>query len=1040
MPQSPFSRDALYGIRKPGSSFKTTIDRASPLAGGLSTVLLFDGPKLTDAATSSRAVSRRGTLIISRGLRGGQARSVITAPSGSLFSPCLTLNPTTAAPSGFTLSARVQFDGTNPSAGSFGSIGAALAADDTGRMPVFISPVSGSFRTRVSAENEFLSSGANLIVSSLSGWHRITVTISGSLATLYVDGGATFVGSATQAMANWNLRAVLGSDITSGVQWNWQTADVFFWTRALSADEVLAHHTRPYAPLKSALAERFVAAVLPETAVDLTNPWDLPFTDDFGPQIAPGVIAQLSGQASFSANASSVVHSNFVSASAVLGGAAFLQAAAGVKKTASAAFAGSASLAAQSLPPGVMFIGNGSSNLVSAARIVRTGVSMVSGSSGLTASPGVRYSVRAVFQGGGTISANPVALLPFNQAQATLSGSGNLSASCSIRRAGRATFAGAGGFTDSALVGTNRSRAVLNGNTQLIARASVRKAKKMRPGMPIGMIPAFAAIEIDTFVPGAITAISSASHGTRAHGTRSSQPLVQIDNAGMIRASDVGYRTAPTDTDGPISYPPLLSDAYQIDALMALEPSATAASAAWGSISLANPNGTFDPLMGVQNSDGRGVRILSGSKQWDFGRQYLTDPPYTSLAPFFTGLATPWSLTDDGLQVPIRDATYFLEKPLQQDFYGGSGGLDGTPDLAGKPKPMARGGFAGFAIQNVTPILIDPVNLIYQYTDGPGQLSFLYEGAATGQGSIQFAGDTTDLYSGSTPFGQYRTDNSRGLFQLGSVPVGQITVDVVGLFPNAGGAFNPYDICRLLLTEDMSLPASLIDLDSFTAAAAATPSYTAGVYFAPDQAWTCVQAVDAMLTSLGANIVPTRDGKLRLLVLRSIADTEPVTDTYDKSSIISISRQALPSTLDPPPYRFRIGYAHNYTVQTTGVNASLSTAERRQFVVSPDRFASFGNTALLNAYRRPNDFDAIPGPLLAQANAQEVANALGDLWSTNLRRLYAVTLPRKFFGREIGDVVHIVYPIEQLAGGRNGRVVGYSLRSTDSVVVYQVLV
>jgi concanavalin A-like lectin/glucanase superfamily protein len=404
MPQSPFSRDALYGVRKPGPSFKTTIDRASPLAGGLSTVLLFDGPKLTDVAITSRTVSRRGTLVLSRGLRGGQARSVITASSGALYSPCLTLNPTTNAPSGFTLSARVQFDGTNPSAGSLGSIGAALAADDSGRMPVFISPVSGSFRTRVSAENEFLSSGANLVASSLSGWHRVTVTVSGSLATLYVDGGATFVGSATQAMANWNLRAVLGSDITSGVQWNWQTADVFFWTRALSADEVLAHATRPYASLKSALAERFVAAVLPETAVDLTNPWDLPFTDDFGPQIAPGVLSQMSGQASFSADASSIVHSNFITASAVLGGAAFMQAEAGVRKTASASFPATSSLTANALPPGLMFIGNGSGNLVSNASIVRTGVATMSGSSGIAAAPGVRYSVRAAFQGAGGIS------------------------------------------------------------------------------------------------------------------------------------------------------------------------------------------------------------------------------------------------------------------------------------------------------------------------------------------------------------------------------------------------------------------------------------------------------------------------------------------------------------------------------------------------------------------------------------------------------------------------------------------------------------
>jgi hypothetical protein len=44
------------------------------------------------------------------------------------------------------------------------------------------------------------------------------------------------------------------------------------------------------------------------------------------------------------------------------------------------------------------------------------------------------------------------------------------------------------------------------------------------------------------------------------------------------------------------------------------------------------------------------------------------------------------------------------------------------------------------------------------------------------------------------------------------------------------------------------------------------------------------------------------------------------------------------------------------------------------------------------------------------------------------------------FGRELGDVVHLHYPVEQLTNGMDGRVVGYSLRSGDGTVTYSVLV
>ena len=1042
MTAQPFGNDPRQDTRKPHATRRVVVDRSESTSAGLRTVILFEG-RLVDIAQPARVLSKRGAVVVSRGVHGAQARTSLTGSVGTAFSPAILLSPEDAPVSAFTLSSLVRFDGATPPTGSFSSIGAALGADDSGRMPLFISSIAGTFRAKATGEFEFLSGGSPLSAASLSGWHRLTATVSGSAATLYVDGGVTWIGSATLAFANFSLRSLLGSDITAGTEFPWPVADLFYWSRALSSSEVLNQAQRPYIVLADWSGDRWLSVPTTQVVERTGNPWDDPFTDDFGPGISFGVLAQPDGAGSFSASAV-VFHQagSSIAAGFQADGAAFLQPAfATVIKPVSAAFAGTGAILADPRLVGTRLDGNAVGTVITNPSVLRSVRGDLAGVGGMSAVPGARYSVRGAMQGVGGFLANAVVLLPFNRAQAALGAAGGFTANPITRAAPRtaAVLSGVGQLSIGTTIQKANSRAVLIGEAHLRAKPRVRKKPRVRPGMAAGSTPDLVALEVETYLPGIVGVTATAAHGTRAHGTLSRQPPSKLENTGMIRASDIGYRTAPTDQDGPTPYPPLISGNYQIDAALNLEPSRTTASAAWGAVLLANPDRRFDSIIGVQNSDGRALRMLSGSKGWDSDLQYLTDPTYASLTTLFSGLATPWSLTDEGLSIPLRDATYFLEKPLQSDTYGGSGGLDGTPDLAGKPKPIMRGGTTSSPIQNVSPVLVDPVNRIYQYSDAPAQVVNLYEGAATGAGAITFAGDTTNLYAGSTPFGQYRTDNSRALFQLGSVPVGQITIDAIGLFQVAGAVSNPFLIVRYLIGEDMAMPSTLIDGQSFADIAAAYPTYVGGLYFGSDEAWSCIQAIDSSLTSLGANIVPTRDGRLRLTLLRQISSDETVTATYDESQILQLSRRALPSTLDPPPYRIRVGYAHNFTVMSTGINPTLSTATRRQFVVSPDRYAAWNDPTLLSAYRRPNDYEVMPGPMLTQAGAQAVANDLGALWGQP-RRLYDVTLPRRMFGRELGDVVHIHYPVEQLTNGQDGRIVGYSLRSGDGTVTYSVLV
>lgn len=546
----------------------------------------------------------------------------------------------------------------------------------------------------------------------------------------------------------------------------------------------------------------------------------------------------------------------------------------------------------------------------------------------------------------------------------------------------------------------------------------------------------FIIVELDVFTPGVAAVTLAEGHLTHPHlALAEFEDAVQATSS--IFASDLGYRKLSTDAGGIIAYPPLLDQAFQVDNKLNLDPGNSGVAATWGSIDISNANDQFDAIAGVWNSDGRGVRILTGVKTFDRARQYHVDPAYASLATMWTGVATPWFLSDTALTVPIRDATYWLERPYQTTQYNGTGGYNGTAALTGKPIPRTRGGTSTDPVRNVTPTLMDPLNRIYQYSDGRGTVVHVYEGAAE---VFSYDGDTTNLYAGGAAAGHYRTDNSRGLFQLGSIPVHTITADVTGQFPSAGSITTFAAIARYMLTEDMLLPPELIDLAAFAAVDTAYP-YVSGVYFDSNTTLTGVDVMTQAVSGPGGKLIAKRNGRLAMMMLRAPpSGTASAVANYDLSNIVMIAPVALPNTLDPPPYRLRSEYAHNYTVQTSDLNLATATAAQQQFVGVTGNFAAWSSTAVLIAYRRPNDPPPITGMLLRLADAQTVVNDLGALWGVR-RRLYDVTVPAfANLARDIGDIVTITYPMDDLAAGRIGQIVGYSFRTSDATTVLRMLV
>ncbi len=543
----------------------------------------------------------------------------------------------------------------------------------------------------------------------------------------------------------------------------------------------------------------------------------------------------------------------------------------------------------------------------------------------------------------------------------------------------------------------------------------------------------FFAVEIEAFQPagGSITPVLG--WGMVPWGMLSLSTI--SDGATTtIRASDVGYRTKATDPGGVKPYPPIVAEAFQITRQLQINFGDPNQDWSWGSVSLAN-DGRFDGIAGSMNCDRRPVSIRRGRKPFSESRGIFTDPAYTDLVLMFSGIAQPWFLDSTVLRVPMRDASYWLERPYQQSRYGGTGLLEGDASMAGVAKPRTRGGTAAHPVRRVKPVRVSSSPIVYQYSDGPGTVVKLYEGAAE---VFVSDGNVTNLFLGAPAPGHYRTDNAHAAFQLGSEPVNEITCDVTGAFPIAGAISVIPTIARYILTEDMQLPGYLIDLASFSAAATSFP-YTGGIYFSPDDAVDGTTAIFRVLSSIAARCIASRTGQLQFKALRALSGMETPTFTINLQNCASLIPVPMPAALDPPPYRVRLAYMHNNTVNNGSFNGVALDTEKL-YAQLQDQFVQFTNGAISITYARPNDLTPFGGAMLIQSEAQTVIDEVGTLLCAR-RRIYEAHIPTDVaIDADLGDVVKIQYPLDDLQNGRLGQVIGESFDSGNPYVTLRVLV
>jgi hypothetical protein len=287
--------------------------------------------------------------------------------------------------------------------------------------------------------------------------------------------------------------------------------------------------------------------------------------------------------------------------------------------------------------------------------------------------------------------------------------------------------------------------------------------------------------------------------------------------------------------------------------------------------------------------------------------------------------------------------------------------------------------------------------------------------------------DTTTLAAASITSGKYGTCKTAGWFKLGSSPTGTVTCDIQG--DNKGGVWSRTSaaiVRRLLQTTTIADPQGLY-LPSFNAI---SNTADVGYYIAPDDTNTVADAISNIMGGIGGWGGFRRTGQFELGIFKTPTGTQP-NAVFDRSDVLQISREALPSSLTPPPYRFRCGYQHNWTVQTD-VAGSVS-ATMKSFLAQADRYSDSTDLTVKTDHPFAHDRDPIVSYFVNQADAQAESDRLLALYRAKAG-LYRVSVGVQPFALDLGDIINLTYPRWDLTVGRNLRIVEMTENAKDNTI------
>ena len=393
-----------------------------------------------------------------------------------------------------------------------------------------------------------------------------------------------------------------------------------------------------------------------------------------------------------------------------------------------------------------------------------------------------------------------------------------------------------------------------------------------------------------------------------------------------------------------------------------------------GDIEVANGDGFYDEMIRDYIWEGRSVEVYVGGKDMTFAdfRQIMV----TKIKDIT------WD--DDVLNIKIADDKKKFSENIQPDKYLGTGGGEGTSDMLGTYKPMAYG-----YCFNITPVLIDAANLVYQVHNG-----------AIASVVVKFAGLIVAEDVG------YTVDLDTGLITLLTNPLGLVTCDVQGAAGSAGYARTTADLVRRIAEDnsDMVWPDDF-DTRSFDILNKSNTNEV-GVYVKEGDL-SIKDMLDSLMEGINGYWFFDRLDKLHVGML-GVSGSIP---TYDGDKISKISREVT----TPPIWSVDVHYAHNFTVMSDAdiagaVQLATKTALQRQYFPTNAQ-----DTDIQDIHTDVEQ--EIFTDLRLRVGADYQAARRMNLFGTE-RDIYKVELPYIDYSLKIGDGIVLEYDRFGLDGGQ----------------------
>lgn len=477
----------------------------------------------------------------------------------------------------------------------------------------------------------------------------------------------------------------------------------------------------------------------------------------------------------------------------------------------------------------------------------------------------------------------------------------------------------------------------------------------------------------------------------------------------VLRIASAAYITAPADDPASTLYTPRLygditvgqsgADALGIGGRVAL---------GLAEFEVQNADRGLDGLIHYGIADGRPVTVralpVSAPRAGHFGAALGSVPPA------FVGVVQRVDpAAGQRARFAVTDVSERLATPLQGEKFGGTGGLDGGANLAGKPKPVCVGNVA-----NLAPVYIGNVDL----GDGTLPTYAIHGRPISAVSAVRIRGVEQALVGSAPSVGEYTAHLADGVIQLGSQADGAVTVDATG--DSAYGATTAAVIRALVQAHGPQLTAAQIDTDSFTLADTDLPGAVG--YYRADQEMTAAAAVDEVLAGCGAILCGGRGGTLRLV--------DPLAAGVQQFGIpagwvLELEPVSLPAALRPLPATVAVQYRRNWT-PLSDIAGSISDEDDRAFLAGQANIHRVTSSTIAFRVQQAREL-RFPGLYASEADAQ----ARAERWQAFLEagpRMFRLTTDRYLGQIEVGDLGIIQYPAYGLADGAGVVVLGYEDR------------